>query len=952
MIYNYCFDARSALTISKRLNWIMDQLLTTKLNIPRTRSGIVPRLHLIKRLNGGLERKLSLISAPAGFGKTTLVTEWIDELRNPINNRNLDQLKIGWLSLDEGDNDPLQFIAYMIAALNRAAGEEDLYGKGELRMLQSHQPPAVETILVPLINEISNVKGKLVIVFDDYHVVNSSEINQILSFLLENQPPQLHLVIASREDPNLPLPRYRARAQMTELRAVDLRFSTSEAADFLNQVMGLNLAQEDIAALERRTEGWIAGLQLAAVSLSGKDQPRELIKSFSGSHRIVLDYLIEEVLHQQPAEIQLFLLQTAILSRMNAAICDALTGLTNGQETLEYLEQANLFIIPLDEERQWYRYHHLFSDLLVQRLKQLYGNRIPELHLRASRWLQANGQLDAAVEHALRAGDYEQVSSLVEDRADDLWMHGEHYKLRRWLEQTPDDFIRTKPLLSISQGYYLHSAGHHQAGDEYLQAAEFLFDPPDSKPIVSKQDDQHTFSDQDRLLLRSRLAVIRSLICTFTGDIPGMLQGSSKALELLDEQDSTWRCLAAFTLGDAYSYLGDMNASYQARAEALRACEAEGDLYYVVVASLKLAATLYEQGELQQTLDLCKRTLGQVSQSAFAKSSPVGCLMVLFGDVLAEMNDTDQAQELATRGVQISERGGNLTLLGYSFLYKLRVLLARKDFDQAREVFTRVSQLNHETTVPAWLTNQMANWQARINLEQNQLHAAEQWLEEQGIAENLDAETITNIDYLKLFDFILIARILIAQQGYDQAISILQAINRIALKGGRTMRVIEILNLEALAFAARGDISGAMIPLERSLEIAEPLGFKRSFADEGPPMAGLLKEARSRGIYPGYATQLLLAFTSVEPPAKEDPSPSAMNASLIEPLSDREIEVLQLLAEGLTNLEIANQLYISLNTVKVHTRNIYGKLGTSNRTQAVSTARSKGILTNHNPTQH
>lgn len=951
MIYNK-FHKRSALPIAKRLNWKMDQLLTTKLNIPRIRRGIVPRLHLIDRLNDGMERKLSLISAPAGFGKTTLVIEWIDAVRNPINDRTQEQLKIGWLSLDEGDNDPLQFIAYLIAALNRAAGEEEVYGKGELHLLQSHQPPAVESILVPLINEISIAKDKLVIVFDDYHVVNSPEINQILSFLLENLPPQLHLVIVSREDPGLPLPRYRARAQMTELRAVDLRFSSSEAADFLTQVMGLNLSQEDIAALERRTEGWIAGLQLAAVSLSGKDQPGELIKSFSGSHRIVLDYLIEEVLQEQPEDIQLFLLQTSILSRMNAAICDALTGLTNGQETLEYLEQANLFIIPLDDERQWYRYHHLFTDLLVQRLNQLYGNRISELHLRASRWLEANGQFDAAVEHALRAGDYEHVSNLVEGRADYLWMHGEHYKLRRWLERIPDGFILTKALLSISQGYYLHSAGHHQAGEEYLQAAEYLFDPPDKTPNASKNDDQHTYSAQERLMLRSRLAVIRSLICTFTGDIPGMLQGSNKALELLDEKDSTWRCLAAFTLGDAYSYLGDMKASYKARAEALRACEAEGDLYYTAVASLKLAATLYEQGELQHTLQLCQRTLGQVSNTAFAKSSPVGCLMVLYGDVLAEMNETDQAKDLAIRGVQISERGGNLTLLGYSYLYQLRVLLALGDFNQAQEVFSRVSQLNHETTVPAWLTNQMAAWQVRINLEQNQMQPALDWVEQAGIAENPTAEMISKIDFLLLFDYIMLSRVLIAQQRYDQAITLLQALSMRAEKGGRIMRVIEILNLQALALAAMGDNSAAMIPLERSLAIAEPLGFIRSYVDEGPPMAGLLKEARSQGVYPGYAAQLLLAFQGSETISTADSTASAINASLIEPLSEREIEVLQLLSEGLSNLEIANRLYISLNTVKVHTRNIYGKLGTSNRTQAVATARSMGILTNHNPSHH
>ncbi|UCD43016.1 MAG: NACHT domain-containing protein, partial [Chloroflexota bacterium] len=385
-------------------------LLVTKLFVPPTRQELVPRPRLIERLDRGLHCKLTLISTPAGFGKTTLLTQWVDKLKVSNNGKAHTDYKIAWFSIDEGDNDPTHFLTYLITALNRIEGGKIAVGEGSLGMLQSSQPPTAELILTQLINEIADLPDKIILVLDDYHLIDTQLIQDALNFLLENLPPQLHLVVATREDPPLPLPRFRARDQITELRAVDLRFTPTEAAEFLNQVMGLDLSDQNINALESRTEGWIAGLQLAAISMQGHADAAGFIESFTGSHRLVLDYLIEEVLDRQSARVQSFLLQTSILDKLKSDLCDAVTGRDDSQQTLEYLDQANLFIIPLDDERQWYRYHHLFAGLLHQRLEQTQSEQVSILQSRASEWFQINGLPDEAIVHALRAGNFERAA--------------------------------------------------------------------------------------------------------------------------------------------------------------------------------------------------------------------------------------------------------------------------------------------------------------------------------------------------------------------------------------------------------------------------------------------------------------------------------------------------------------------------------------------------------------
>ncbi|MEJ2285725.1 MAG: hypothetical protein P8X85_19285, partial [Desulfobacterales bacterium] len=446
-------------------------VLVTKLFVPPTRAKLVHRPGLIERLNNGLDRKLTLLSAPAGFGKTTLVSHWVENLRR-ISELDSQPSKVAWLSLDQDDNDPVRFLTYFATTLNQIEGIETELGQSALSMLQSPQSPPTETVLTSLINEIATNPEKIIFVLDDYHLIDVEPIHQALVFLLENLPSQLHLVIATRQDPHLSLGRLRARNQVTEIRAADLRFSESEAADFLNQVMGLTLSSVDIAELETRTEGWIAGLQLAALSMRGNEDRTGFIKSFTGGHRLVLDFLIEEVLGQQPESIYNFLLQTAILDRMTGSLCDELTGQENGQETLEMLDRANLFIVPLDNERCWYRYHHLFADLLRQRLHQTSPEQIPEMLIRASKWFEQNALIDEAIEYSMRAEAYERSAELIEEHVSALWQRNEHGKLQHWLDLLPIECIYSRPQLCVFHAMYLFPNGQLKAAELSLQAIE------------------------------------------------------------------------------------------------------------------------------------------------------------------------------------------------------------------------------------------------------------------------------------------------------------------------------------------------------------------------------------------------------------------------------------------------------------------------------------------------
>jgi LuxR family maltose regulon positive regulatory protein len=521
-------------------------LLTTKLYIPRIRRNLVPRPRLIEQLNDGLQRKLTLIAAPAGYGKTTLVGEWVQAMGSAA-----PATGIAWLSLDEGDNDPTRFLSYSVAALRTI---DPNIAKGALSALRSAQPPPAEAVLTSLINDIAANPTRIIPVLDDYYLIGSSPVDEALTFLVDHLPPQIHLVIATRDDPPLPLARLRTRGQMTELRAVDPRFTLSEAAQFLNQVMGLNLSTEDVAALEARTEGWIAGLQLATISMRGHKDATSFVKSFTGSHRFVLDYLIEEVLEQQPQDVQTFLLQTAVLDRLTGSLCDALTGQDDGQATLESLEQANLFIVPLDNERRWYRYHQLFADLLRRRLRQSTtsstGNEqrdVAELHIRASEWYESHGLEVQAFHHAAAANDVDRTTRLIEGGGMPLTFRGALTPVLIWLESLPTAVLDARPSLWVTYASAVLAAGQVTGVEEKLQAAEAAL--------------QGAEPDEETRDISGRIAATRATLAWGRKEAETIIAQSRRALELLHPDNVPFRTSTIWKLGYAYRLQGDLAAA-------------------------------------------------------------------------------------------------------------------------------------------------------------------------------------------------------------------------------------------------------------------------------------------------------------------------------------------------------------------------------------------------------
>jgi LuxR family maltose regulon positive regulatory protein len=912
-------------------------ILVTKLFIPPTREVLVSRPGLIERLSDGLDHKLTLLSAPAGFGKTTLVSRWVEILRNRDEINNL-PIRIAWLSLDEEDDDLLRFLTYFTTALVQIKNIDANLGQGSLSMLQSPQPPPANTILTSLINDLAALHEKIIFVLDDYHLIESEPVHQALVFLLENLPPQLHLVIVTRHDPHFPLGRLRARDQITEARAAHLRFTSAEAADFLNRVMGLSLSAGDIAELENRTEGWIAGLQLAAISMQGHEDHTGFIKAFTGSNRLVLDYLVEDVLSQQPPNIQDFLLKTAILNRLTGSLCDALTGQDNGEIVLELLERANLFIIPLDEERQWYRYHHLFADLLRQRLQQYHPQDVTVLHSRASEWYRKNGFVEQSIEHTLSSQDFELAASLIEDVTDTIWGGAQHRMIRRWLEKLPVKLIYTKPLLCVYYARILFTSGQQDAAENILQQAEISLDSYKENSVPSTSISSKYLNSEGKKKLVGRIAATRALMASYRSDAPGILQNGLLALEYLTEDDAFWEGSVAIALGDSYVFRGNYIEAQRIYLDALELIESLGNPYLHLNSFNRFVLALKSHGKLQQVLQLCPQQYDRAKNIGISQTEPAGWLLAIWGEALAEANDMDNAVHRVRAGVELVERGTDVAMLAWSYLCLARVLFSMGDSAGFQKIVIKIKAIAREHTIPIWVTSLINAWQVRAWLKQDRLDSVEEWMTQRRLDSKYDPSNVEALEYIGL------ARYYINKGAFDEVCTQLQSLLELAEAGGFVTREIEILMLQAMAYQKAERTDAAIIAIEQALALAEPGGFIRIFVDEGPPMARLLYEALNRGIAPGYVQRLLAAFPTAEPEEAASKRLQVDQSGLIEPLSDREIEVLQLIAKGLSNQVIATRLVLSVHTIKTHTRNIYSKLGVNNRTQAVDRARTLGIL--------
>lgn len=913
----------------------MEQILSTKLYIPPLPAKRVSRLHLIERISERVAKKLTLVSAPAGFGKTTIVCEWIEHARSAASKTSQEQ-NYTWLSLNERDNDLVRFLTYLIAALRQPKEIGETLGEDALGMLQSPQPPNTQAILTSLINDLTTYQGKINLVLDDFHLISDPAIDKALEFLIEYQPSQLHLVIITRVDPQLPLARLRAGGQLIEIRAADLRFNENETAKFLNEVMELDLAEEAVTTLASRTEGWIAGLQLAAISFRGGKNDTHEIETFSGSHRLVLDYLIEEVLEQQSESLQNFLLKTSILTRMTGDLCEALTGQKNGQETLEMLEHANLFLIPLDEERRWYRYHHLFADLLRKRLGTKQPGEVSKLHQRASEWFEQAGFTNEAIDHALIAKDFSHAANLIDTHADEIWQRVEHTKLRGWLEKLPEELMLSHPQFCIYQAWNLFASGQQDEAEKFLLVVE------QNDEFLATYDDETELDDeswQSQQKIRGRAAAIRSWMAAYRSDIQGIIKHSSQALDCIPANDLNWRNVAAITLGDAYFLKGEYNSGYKARMESLEASRAVNNIYLQLNVGVKLAINLKAQGKLKEIIEISQQQLSLAKNHGMAHTAVAGWLQAIWGEVLAERNQLKEALDLTMRGKELTERGGDVAMLGWSYLCLARVLFSKGDLDKAGKILLKLERTAQKSTVPIWIMNYKSLWQTRIWLAQDNLEDANTWLGQRELKPDAEPTNVSGLEYIAL------ARILIAQGKCKESQPLLQYLLEQAQNGGNLTREIEVLILLTLAFYAENKEEKAMESLEKAIDLAEPSGFIRIFVDEGPKMAQLLYEALSREIAPEYTSRLLAAFDSHHPIKTEPTTTQIPVDEIIEPLSNREIEVIQLIAEGLTNQEIASRLFLSLNTVKVHARNIFQKLGVSNRTEATAKAKALGFLT-------
>jgi len=911
-------------------------LLTTKLYIPRPCRNFVPRLRLTSQLDQTLDYALTIISAPPGFGKTTLLSEWSNT--KDEGGRMKDEFsafypsKIAWLSLDDDDNDPVRFVRYLIAALQTVQSDLGTATLATLHsQLQSFAPAqnddtACAKLIPPLINEIAaflaNAGVDLVLILDDYHVINTQAIHNAITCLLDHLPPQMHLVIAGRTEPPLPLPRLRARQQLLELDVADLRFTPAETATFLNQVMGLNPSANDVTLLETRTEGWVAGLQMAALSMQDCDDIPGFIASFKGSHRYVFDYLAAEVLNRQSATKQTFLLQTSILNRLTAPLCNTLVEIGDSQTTLEQLEHANLFIVPLDDERRWFRYHHLFADFLRDQLQRQTGvEAVAELHRRAAKWYEQNDLTAEAVSHALVAADVDRAVRLVEQSGSRMLLQSEMSTLLKWLQALPEETVRARSRLSLFHGWALVFTGQPEAVDRWLQNADA---PADESTIPGE------------------LTALQATVAFFQRNHPQAIQLYCQAFAELPEENLFLRGAVALSLATAYNLQGDIAGAKWAFEQAAGISRANDNVYMTVLALCNLAQLHVTQAELHRAAELYRQALQLVDQRPAQDDTPLpntGRAHVGLGEIVYQWNELDEATRHLQQGLQWGQQHGDAIALMHGYLALAQVEQARGKVNAAFAAVSNAEKFAQTNNLPSWGIR-LAACRVRLWLAQDNVEAAARWLEKNWLELNRDSadDSAGYPDELRRVEQLTQARLLIAQDKPDAALAILATLLETVEEAGRTGCVLEVLALQAIARHVQNQTVQAVTILEKAILLAEPEGYCRLFIDAGPALADLLNRPALADIAPNYIRELLAAFPL---PAK---SVQDAELQLIDPLSDRELELLRLIAGGMSNREVAEELVLTVGTVKWHLSNIYSKLGVSSRTQAVAQARELQLL--------
>ncbi len=921
-------------------------LLSTKLYIPPVRENAVARPHLTEKLMTGLRQPncFVLFSGPAGFGKTTLLSELIAQLRQSV----------AWVSLDEGDNDPVRFWSYVIAACQTVQAG---VGASAQAILQLPQPPSEETIPTILINDIASLDRELVLILDDYHAIQNETIHSALFFLLEHLPKKLRLVISTRVDPPWPLARFRARNQLIEIRAQDLRFTTEEAASFLNQVMGLNLTTGDVAVLEERTEGWVAGLQLAALSMGGRSDIAGFVKAFTGSHVYIAEYLLEEVLKQQPEDIQSFLLQTSLLERLNAGLCEAVTGCQDGQAVLKALQRGNIFVFPLDDEGRWFRYHPLFADLLQARLRRTYAaDSISLLHTQASRWYEAAGMPDEAIQHALAAADYATAVHLIEDHTVEMLVRGYSKTVKGWLNSIPSGIHFQSPKIQMAFIWMHMLHGNYAQISPYVERLQGVF----SNAQVGKIDPSSS----------AEWLTLESFLLGAQGKAADSLALARQALEIAPSEDSYVQSMAYNALAAAYQLVDDYPHSVEACQNAILHGRATANFFSEMMGFALLVQIALQHGQSNFAFETAAEGIGRVE--SIGLQSPISAVVYgALGQVYYQRHQIEQARGYLLRALHLSTLGGYSDVEIYLRVVISRLLQLEGDLDASTQEIQKAVERT-QVAVTAWARDEAVAQQISLYLAQNRLAAAETALKARGVGLPVPSSVPdlgpgqTTYSVGLLYNSAL--RILLHQANDRQEVARLRqgielAENLIsrALQGEYLVIAIESLLLRAQIHAALGENEASLENVAKALELAEPEGFISIFIEEGSPieeiLTTLIRQNRPGKVQPEYVKSILAAFSSsrasgeapgerpgASGPAGQSPATADVILILVEPLSRRELDVLRLIGEGCSNQDIAGRLVLSLHTVKKHVSNIFSKLGVKSRTQAIARARELKLL--------